>query len=71
MDLYAELLGRRGPQAVSMTAQAITQRLQEWAELTRLCLLLGESGHSGTGTSSSRTGSGPEGPNRAERDRYS
>ena len=34
-------LGRApGPQAVSMTPDAVSARLREWAELTRLCLLL-------------------------------
>ncbi len=32
-----------GPQAVSMSAEAVTQRLREWSELTRMCLLLGRS----------------------------
>lgn len=34
------LAGRSGPQAVSMAPEDVRARLVEWAELTRLCLLL-------------------------------
>ncbi len=39
-DASRALAGRPGPQAVSMAPDAVSARLREWAELTRLCLLL-------------------------------
>ncbi len=36
----AASLSEPSPQAVSMSPEAITMRLREWAELTRMCLML-------------------------------
>lgn len=39
-DASRALVGMPGPQAVSMSRAAVDARLREWAELTRMCLLL-------------------------------
>ncbi len=39
-DASRALVGKPGPQAVSMSRAAVDARLREWAELTRMCLLL-------------------------------
>lgn len=38
--LSRELVGKPGPQAVSMLPADVRARLIEWAELTRMCLRL-------------------------------